>query len=99
MLAPSSIPRYRAEFCNESAKVFGFASNVIGPSAAAWPPDVRRWLCPAESSWISLGYAPVSDLALEICWTKPHQGLSPKCKSTFPAGLSHRLTSGGKAET
>ncbi|HEX9544208.1 MAG TPA: hypothetical protein VF955_03425, partial [Pyrinomonadaceae bacterium] len=47
-----------------------FVSNVMGQVGSALPPDVRRWLCPADSSQIIPGLCPGPGLALRIYWTK-----------------------------
>jgi hypothetical protein len=68
----------------------------------ALPPELasRRWLCPAETGQIIPGYAPGSGLALRIYWAKGRtKGIAQKWKATSTAGHSHRLTSGGKAES
>jgi hypothetical protein len=61
------------------------------------PPDVRRWLCPADSKQTIPGYA----LVRACCFgfgQKSHQGQSPNLKGIVTAGQSRRRTSGGKAE-
>jgi len=82
--------------------IIAFASKVMGHSGSALPPELasRRWLSPAGSGQInSGGYAPRLGFALIIRAIGPHQGHSPGIIWLVPAGQSHRLTSGGKADT
>jgi len=61
--------------------------------------DVRRRLCPADSSGIDSGLCPCSGFALQIYWAKGRtKGIAQNAKGTFTAGHSHRRTPGGKAE-
>jgi hypothetical protein len=63
-------------------------------SGSALPPDVRRWLCPADSKQIIPGLSP-----LYLFGPKAAPRAQPENeKGTSTAGHSHRLTSGGKAE-
>ena len=45
-----------------------------------------------------MGFALRLGYALESEGQRPHQGQSPNLSRPSPAGHSHRLTSGGKAE-
>ena len=81
--------------------VMSFASKVTGYVTYGLLPDVRRWLCPADISlFISGATPPGVGFALYLLGQRPHQGHSPKLKSTRMAGQSHRreANSGGKAE-
>jgi hypothetical protein len=56
-------------------------------SGSALPPDVRRWLCPADSSQIIPGLCPWSGLSpSDLLGQRPHQGHSPKCKRHLYGG-------------
>ena len=69
-------------------------------SGSALPPDVRRWLRPADNSQMNWGYALGTGLALQIYWANGRtKGIAQNIKGTLTAGQSHRLTSGGKAES
>ncbi|MDQ1636873.1 MAG: hypothetical protein QOF62_212 [Pyrinomonadaceae bacterium] len=64
------------------------------------PPDVRRWLCPAERSQvISRRAMPWSVLGPDWLRRGRIEGVAQNMKGTSTAGHSHRRTSGGKAHT
>jgi hypothetical protein len=68
-------------------------------SRSALPPDVRRWLCPADRSQIISGLCPWSELSPSDLLGQGHtKGIAQNVKGIATAGHSHRLTSGGKAE-
>src|SRR6185503_12462749 len=51
----------------------------LATCVSALPPAVRRWLCPAETSQITLGYAPGFGLhPSDVLGQGPHEGHSPK---------------------
>ena len=51
------------------------------PWVTALPPDVRRWLGPADSGQIRFrGYAPGSGFAPRVIGSRPHEGAEPKSK-------------------
>jgi len=70
---------------------YGFAAGV-GFAAVAVP-------CRHQPAYFQ-GYAPRVGFAPYLLGQRPHQGHSPKLKSTRMAGQSHRreANSGGKAE-
>jgi hypothetical protein len=67
-------------------------------SGSALPPDVRRWLCPADSSQIIPGLCPlVRAWPFGLIGPKAAPRAQPKNVKGIPkAGRSHRLTSGAK---
>ena len=71
---------------NNFTEMIGFASKVQ-PGGSAMPPDVRRWLCPADSSQIIPGLCPWSGLSpSNLLGQRPNQGHSPKCKRHLYGG-------------
>jgi hypothetical protein len=61
------------------------------------PSDVRRWLCPAESSSLIRGYAP--DVLGPSASIGRIKGIARESRSSPSAGHSHRRTSDGIAES
>ena len=80
--------------------VMSFASKVTGYVTYGLLPDVRRGYAPPTSACLFPGLRLGVGFALHLLGQRPHQGHSPKLKSTRMAGQSHRreANSGGKAE-
>ena len=57
--------------------------------SSALPPDVRRWLCPADVGQNYFGLCPPCGLAPLIISRMPRQGRSPTVRATSTAWLSH----------
>ncbi|MFN2517356.1 MAG: hypothetical protein ABR556_14195, partial [Pyrinomonadaceae bacterium] len=56
---------------SDAVHILTFAPNVVRWCRPALPPDVRRWLCPADSSKIvHRARSFVGGLALRIYWEK-----------------------------
>jgi hypothetical protein len=82
-----------------NTEVCGFALEVMRDVGSALPPDVRRWLCPAESRQINPGAMPlVWVYARRLGPAGQTEGIAQRYKGTFTAGQSRRRASGGKAE-
>jgi hypothetical protein len=69
-------------------------------SRSALPPDVRRWLCPADSDHIVLGAMPLvrASPSAPVALKGRTTGQAQHEKGRSTAGHSHRRTSDGKAE-
>ena len=79
--------------------VMSFASKVTGYVTYGFAAGCEAVAMPRRHLPVYFrGYAPRVSFALYLLGQRPHQGHSPKLKSTRMAGQSHRLTSGGKAE-
>jgi YD repeat-containing protein len=78
--------QYQLDAVNNITEMIGFASKVQ-PGGSAMPPDVRRWLCPADSSQIILGLCPWSGLSpSNLLGQSRTKGIAQKCKRHLYGG-------------
>jgi len=87
-LLPASRPHLKIAARNESSQSIHDLQKPALPQmsramlGSALPPDVRRWLRPADSSHIISGLCPWSRLALRILWPKATPRASPRSASS-----------------